>query len=200
MKTNGTGCKCHPPRRCRPCQWCWPHFTNKKGQTLIFRKNLLRHSPYSTIPPTPSFPLLRHSREGGNLNVPLPQCPRKTPRHSREGGNPQFPRMREFNENTKTPSKPTRHIIIPTQDYFNVIPPAPSFPLLRHSRDNLLRHSRDNLLRHSREGGNPQFPRMREFNENTKTPSKPTRHIIPTQDYFNVIPALAGMTECFLGH
>ena len=44
--------------------------------------------------------------------------------------------------------------------------PAPSFPrkgLLRHSREGLLRHSRKDLLRHSREGGNPQFPRMREF-------------------------------------
>ena len=32
--------------------------------------------------------------------VLLPQGPKKILRHSREGGNPQFPRMREFNENT----------------------------------------------------------------------------------------------------
>ena len=78
--------------------------------------------------------------------------------------------------------------------------------LLRHSRDNLLRHSRDNLLRHSREGGNPQFPRTREFivplpqcpNAQQNTPSFPLlRHflysVIPATTC-SVIPAKAGMT------
>ena len=54
------------------------------------------------------------------------------------------------------------------------------------------------ITRHSHEGGNPQFPHMREFNEK-KTSSRPTRHLIPTQDYLNVIPAKAGMTEYFFG-
>ena len=113
--------------------------------------------------------------------VPLPQSLRKTHRHSREGGNPQFPRMREFNENTiqtdLTPSFPHRTT-------------STSFPRRRESTFPRMRefivplphaqekpHCPRKTLRHSREGGNPQFPRMREFNENTiQTDQTPHSH------------------------
>ena len=141
----------------------------------------------------------------------------------------------------KTLSRATRHII-PAQDYLNVIPayagihipayagihsPIPPTPekILCHSREgrnpkgkntiqsDQTHHSRAGLpQRHSREGGNPQFPRMREFIvpfpqhlkkysfipakagiQREKTLSRATRHIIPAQDYLNVIPAKAGI-------
>ena len=64
--------------------------------------------------------------------------------------------------------------------------------------EKILTHSR-----HSREGGNPTPPSVipakagihnsRARGNSTKTPSKPTRHLIPVKDYLNVIPAKAGI-------
>ena len=90
----------------------------------------------------------------------------KTLRHSREGGNPQFPRMREFNENTiQTDQTPHSHTGLPQR--LNVIPAHAGIhrPIGPMPEKNTA--SFPKILRHSREGGNPQFPRMREFNENT---------------------------------
>ena len=61
-------------------------------------------------------------------------------------------------------------------------PDATSFPQNRESTPSsvipakagihpIIRHSRGNpIIRHSREGGNPQFPRTREFNEKKHHP------------------------------
>ena len=113
---------------------------------------------------------------------------------------------------TKTPSRPTRHLI-PSQDYLNVIPakagihphhpsfprrrestipahagiqrkhhpdrPGTSFPHRTTSTSFPRRQESTPIIRHSREGGNPQFPRTREF-------------IVPfpnTRDKYSVIPA-----------
>ena len=103
-----------------------------------------------------SIPILRHSRAGGN-----------PPRHP-SPHTPSFPRRRESTspanagiQRKETPSRLTRHPI-PTQNYLNVIPAkAGLHPVIRHSR----------------EGGNPQFPRTREFNENTiQTDQTPHSH------------------------
>ena len=199
-----------------------------------------KNTPPFPQKPTPPFPqkhsvipakTLRHSREGGNpqfprtreFNVPLPQHPGKTLRHSRKN-TPPFPR------------KPKKHSVIPakagihnsrargnsTSHY-----PNTQKKTLRHSRENLLRHSRKNLLRHSRknsvipaktlrhsrEGGNPQFPRTREFNvplpqhpgktlrhSRENTPPFPQKHSAipakttpPFPQKHSVIPAKAGI-------
>ena len=167
--------------------------------------------PAPSFPRNPQFPRMRE------FIVPLPQCPGKTHhhsrkgllrhsredllRHSREGGNPQFPRMREF--------------IVP-------LPQSPG-KTHRHSRKGLLRHSREGResvnsracgnssshypnaqdrhsrkhIRHSREGGNPQFPRMREFivplhQSPGKTHHQKTCSVIPAKTC-SVIPAKAGI-------
>ena len=80
-------------------------------------------------------------------------------RHSREGGNPQFPRMREFNENTlQTDQTPHFHTGLPqrhSREGGN-----PQFPRMREFNENTIQtdqtpHSHTELpQRHSREGGN----------------------------------------------
>ena len=96
-------------------------------------------------------------------------------RHSREGGNPQFPRTREFNENTiQTDQSPHSHTGRPQ--------------------------------RHSHENGNPPLSSVipakagihnsRARGNSTKTPSRPTSHLIPTQDDLNVIPTKTGIHPC----
>ena len=116
--------------------------------------------------------LPRHSREGGNPQLPRTRgefnekkhppdrpataFPHRTSstselpqRHSREGGNPQLPRTREFNEKKHPPDRP-----------------ATAFPHRTSSTSELPQ-------RHSREGGNPQLPRTREFNEKKHPPDRP---------------------------
>ena len=143
----------------------------------------------NTHPNTPATPMpektLRHSREGGNLQfprmrefiVPLPSFPRRR--------NPQFPRMREFIVPLLR-QHPKKHSVIPAKagiynsracgnssSYYracgNSNTPATPMP--------------EKTLRHSREGGNLQFPRMREFI--VPLPQCPKKH--------SVIPAKAGI-------
>ena len=109
-------------------------------------------------------------------------------RHSRTGRNPTTTRHSHTNRNP-----PLHATSCTSRNPYHHPSPFPK-KLLRHSRDNLLRHSRDNLLRHSREGGNPQFPRMREFivplthYPVTSMPKKTLRHspysVIPSTPSF----------------
>ena len=104
-----------------------PPFLRRRKSTIpahagIHRPTTQRPKKHSVIPAKAEIhPIIRHSREGGNLQfprmqefiVPLPQRPKKTLRHSREGGNPQFPRMREFI--VPLPQRPKKHSVIPAK-------------------------------------------------------------------------------------
>ena len=135
----------------------------------------------------PSFPLLRHSREGGNPQfprtrefiVPLPQHPKK---YSVIPPTPSFPRRRE----SIIPAHAGIHRPL-SSHYPNTRKNTPSIPvpLPQHPKKYSVIPAKAGI-HNSRARGN-----------STRTPSRPTRHIIPTQDHLNVIPAKAGMTECF---
>ena len=115
--------------------------------------------------------------------------PEQILRHSREGVNPprhpSFPRTRK-----STPSS-----VIPAKA--EIQPRHPSFPRRRESNP---------IIRHSREGGNPQFPRMREFIDPYPNTRK-KHHVIPAhaeiQPYHpsfprrreSTIPAHAGIRK-----
>ena len=109
------------------------HVTSTQVYCVIPAQNYLNvipaktkiHCPTTPMPEknTPSFPRRQKSI------VPLPQCPKKILRHSREGGNPQFPRTREFNENTiQTDQTPHYHTGLPRHPHTDENPPHPSFP------------------------------------------------------------------------
>ena len=160
-----------------------PSFPRRRESTI---PRIIRHYPQRpgilTFPRMREFivPLpQRHSPE--KILCPItptpchPQSPAKAGihpiiRHSRKGRNPphhpSFPRMREFNEKKHHPDQPDTSF--PHRTTFNVIPAkAGVHPIIRHSR----------------EGGNPQFPRMREF-------------IVPLLQHpkkYSVIPAKAGI-------
>ena len=96
-------------------------------------------------------------REFREFIVPLPQGPKKILRHSREGGNPQFPRMREFNENTIQTGPP--HSCTGLHQRHSREGGNPQFPRMREFNENTIQtgppHSCTGLhQRHSREGGN----------------------------------------------
>ena len=91
---------------------------------------------------------------------------------------PSFPRRRESTipahagiQRKETPPRPTRHHI-PTQNHLNAIPAKTRIPL-HHPSFPRRRESHNPIIRHSREGGNPQFPRTREFNEKKHHPDRP---------------------------
>ena len=96
-----------------------------------------------------------------------------------------FPRMREFI--VPLPQHPKKHSVIPAKTYCVIPAKAGIHPITRHSR----------------EGRNPPHQSVipakagihnsRARGNSTKTPSRPTRHLIPTQDYLSVIPAYAGI-------
>ena len=139
---------------------------------------------------------IHNSRACGNSssyypNTPATPVPEKTLRHSREGGNLQFPRMREFHRpTTPMPEKTLRH----SREGGN----PPHHPSFREGSvfsgigvvgrwNSRMRSSYypntpatpvpEKTLRHSREGGNLQFPRMREFHRpTTPMPEKTLRH------------------------
>ena len=134
---------------------------------------LISHALMTT--PTTSFPR--------RPAAPFPH-PRKsnTPplRHSHEGGNPHPSPVIPAETYSVIPAKAgiqTHHPSFPRK-------PTPSFPRRRESTNsracgNSSSHysNAQKTLRHSREGGNPQFPRMREFNENTiQTNQTPHSH------------------------
>ena len=133
----------------------------------------------------PSFPRrresIRHSREGGNPQfprtrefiVPLPQRPKNTP-HSRKGGNPfhhpSFPRRRE----STIPAHAGIHRPTSSKKYSVIPAKAGIHPIIRHFR----------------EGGNPQFPRTREFTVPLpQRPKKILRHSRKGRNPSSVIPA-----------
>ena len=115
--------------------------------------------------------------------------------------------MREFNEKKHHPDRPDTSSPHRTT--------STSFPRKQESCP--LPQRLKKILRHSREGGNPtpssvipakagiqphhpSFPRRRESTipahagiQRKETPSRPTRHLIPTQNYLNVIPAKTGI-------
>ena len=166
---------------------------------------------HSAIPKnTPSFPRRRESTIPAHAGIQRPTTPTpekntpsfpKTLRHSREGGNPQFPRMREFN--VPLPQRP-RKTLHHSQKHSAIPKNTPSFPRRREST--IPAHagiqrpttpmpekntpSFPKTLRHSREGGNPQFPRMREFN--VPLPQRPRKTLRHSQKH-SVIPAKAGI-------
>ena len=234
---------------------CHPSFPRRRESTIPAHAGIQRkHHPDRPVTSFPhrttstsfprkreSTPVIRHSREGGNPQFPrtrefnentiqTDQSPHshtgRPQRHSRENGNsapssvipaktgihphhPSFPRRREstipahagiHRKHHPDRPRPTSHLI-PTQDDLNVIPTKagihprhPSFPRKRESTP---------IIRHSREGGNPQFPRTREFNENTiQTDQSPHSHTGRPQRHSHengnpplssVIPAKAGI-------
>ena len=182
------------------------------------RKEILRHSrkEHSVIPAKniPSFPqrTFRHSREGGNPQfprmrefiVPLPRRPNTREKHSAipakkhsstpakkysaipaknipsfpQKNIPSFPRMREFIVPLpRRPNTREKHSDTPAKKY-SAIPAKniPSFP--------------QRTFRHSREGGNPQFPRMREFIVPLpRRPNTREKHSDTSAKKYSAIPA-----------
>ena len=145
---------------------------------------------------TTSTPFPRRQESTPSSAIPAKAGIHPVIRHSREGGNPQFPRTREFNENTiqtdQTPHSctgpPQRHSRAgrnpphrPSFPQGGNPPHRPSFPRRRESTPLSVIPAKAGI-HNSRERGN-----------STKTPSRLTRHLIPAQDHLNAIPAQAGI-------
>ena len=131
------------------------HYSNAQKNTPSFPRRR------ESIVPLPQHPK-KHSviPAKAGIHRPTTPTPKKTLRHSREDGNPSshypntqkntpsFPRRRE--SIVPLPQRPKKHSVIPAKAGIH----RPTTPTPKKT------------LRHSREGGNPQFPRTREFNEN----------------------------------
>ena len=132
-------------------------------------------------------------------------------RHSHARGNPphhpSFPQRQESISSSVIPAKAgihnsrargnsTKRNTIQTNQthHSHTELPSTSFPRTRESTPSSAIPAKAGIhpiIRHSREGGNPQFPRTREFNK--KKHHRPTRHIIPTQNYLQRHPTHAGI-------
>ena len=162
-----------------------PSFPRRRESTIPAHAGIQRPITPTPKKNTPPFPR-KHSA-----------IPAKTLRHSRENGkkptrHPSFPRRRE---STIPAHAGIQRPITPTPKK-NTPPfpqkPTPPFPQ-KHSAI-----PAKTGLRHSREGGNPQFPRTREFNVPLpQHPKKTLRHSRKNTPPFprkhSVIPAKAGI-------
>ena len=171
-----------------------------------------RHSRESgNSPRHPSFPRMQEFNEKNTIqtnqtphsHTGLPQ------RHSRENGNPprhpSFPRRRESTIPAHAGIQRKKHHPDQPDTSLPHRTTSTSFPRKRESTPSFVIPAKMGIhpvIRHSREGGNPQFPRMREFNEkNTiqtnQTPHShtglPQRHSRENGNPSFVIPAKAGI-------
>ena len=154
----------------------------REKHPAIPAKAKINTSRHSREGGNPQFPRMRE------FIVPLPRHPRKTPRHSNEDENqyqPSFPRRREstipayagiHRPTTPTPEKNTPPFQRRRKSIPAVIPAkagihnsracgnsSSHYPDTREKHPAIPAKAKINTIRHSREGGNPQFPRMREF-------------------------------------
>ena len=173
---------------------------------------------------TPSFPRRRESTIPAHAGMhrpttptpeKIPQRPRKYPnareKHSVIPAKAGIHNSRTCGNSTKTPSRPTRHII-PTQDYLNVIPAKAGihkFPRTREcivplpQRQRKYPNAQENTP--TPEKNTPSFPRRREStipaHAGMHRPTTPTPEKIPqrprkypnAREKHSVIPAKAGI-------
>ena len=133
---------------------------------------------------TTSTPFPRRQESTPSSAIPAKAGIHPVIRHSREGGNPQFPRTREFNENTIQTDQTPHSCTGPPQRHSRAggnPPHRPPFLRRRESTPLSVIPAKAGI-HNSRERGN-----------STKTPSRLTRHLIPAQDHLNAIPAQAGI-------
>ena len=189
--------------------------------TLI--SHALMTTPTTSFPRRPAAPFphprksntppLRHSHEGGNPN-PSSVIPAKAGIHTHHPSfprkpTPSFPRRRESTipahagiqrkhpakagiQTNQTPHShtgpPQRHSRKSGNPHPSSVIPAETYSVIP-AKAGIQTHPAETSVIPAKAG----IHNSRACGNSTKTPSKPTRHLIPTQDHLNVIPAKAGI-------